>query len=83
MAACQNTQGKHIEAEPMFRQALSANKLVHGADHPSTVASVNNLAICQDDEGKRTEAEPMNRQALMDRTFKDDEDDEEEYGEAV
>ena len=35
-----------------------------GADHPDTIASVNNLANCLTAQGKTAEAEPMIRQAL-------------------
>ena len=46
-------------SQALFRQALAL-----GADHPDTIATVNNLATCLSAQGKRAEAEPMFRQAL-------------------
>ena len=64
----QKPQGKRAETEPMYRQALADRTRVLGADHPSTIASVNNLAICLKAQGKYAEAGAMYRAALADRT---------------
>ena len=60
--------GQYRDAELMHVKALASRARVLGADHPSTVDSVNNLALCVDAQGKRAEAETMFRQALADRT---------------
>ena len=38
-------QGRHTEAEPLYRRALDGREKVLGAEHPDTLASLNNLAI--------------------------------------
>ncbi|KAK0639874.1 hypothetical protein B0T16DRAFT_383637 [Cercophora newfieldiana] len=59
--------GKYAEAEQMHRQALQLYEKVLGKEHPSTLASMNNLALVFDNQGKHKEAEQMNRQALQPR----------------
>jgi tetratricopeptide (TPR) repeat protein len=56
--------GKYIEAEKMYRQALELTKEVLGDDHPSTLDSMNNLAIVLEQQGKYAEAETLQRQTL-------------------
>ena len=58
------TQGKLGEAEPLYREALSARRRTLGAEHPSTLNSINNLANLLADQGKLGEAEPLCREAL-------------------
>jgi Flp pilus assembly protein TadD len=53
LAVCIDRQGRSVEAEPIFRQALEARTRVLGADHPSTIASVHNLASCIDSQGRQ------------------------------
>jgi hypothetical protein len=48
--------GKYIEGEKMYRQTLQLTKGVLGDDHPSTLASMNNLAIVLRQQGKHAEA---------------------------
>src|SRR3569833_665868 len=56
--------GKYAEAEPMHRQALELTEKALGAEHPDTLASMNNLAILLSNQGRYEEAEPMYRQTL-------------------
>ncbi|KAK4181990.1 hypothetical protein QBC35DRAFT_479490, partial [Podospora australis] len=60
--------GKYEEAEAMHRQALKLRTQVLGAEHPSTLTSMNNLALVLNSQGKYEEAEAMHRQALKLRT---------------
>ncbi|KAK0745442.1 P-loop containing nucleoside triphosphate hydrolase protein [Schizothecium vesticola] len=57
--------GKYEEAEQMYRQALQLYQKVLGKEHPSTLGSMNNLALVLDSQGKYEEAEQMHRQALQ------------------
>ena len=50
-------QGKHAEAEPLFRRALAGYEAELGANHPRTLTSVNNLASLLHDQGKHEVAE--------------------------
>jgi len=54
-----NSQGKYEEAEQMHRQALELKKDVLGSEHPSTLNSINNLALVLRSQGKYEEAEQM------------------------
>ena len=56
--------GKYQEAERMYRQALELMRKVLGMEHPSTLNSMNNLALALVNQGKYEEAEQMHRQAL-------------------
>ncbi|KAI1132153.1 hypothetical protein F5Y10DRAFT_6263 [Nemania abortiva] len=57
--------GKYSEAEQLYRQTLQLQEEVLGREHPSTLASMNNLANVLDDQGKYEEAEKMHRQTLQ------------------
>ena len=61
---CFDITGKYAEAEEMYREALVFKEKVLGVEHPSTLYSVNDLAIVLDNQGKYTEAEEMHRQTL-------------------
>ena len=56
---------KHVEAEQLHREALELKKSVLGPDHPSTLTSVNNLALVIKERGNYEEAETMFRQTLQ------------------
>jgi tetratricopeptide (TPR) repeat protein len=56
--------GKFVEAEKMFQQTLELKKAAPGTDHPSTLSSMNNLAIVYDQQGKYAEAETLQQQTL-------------------
>jgi tetratricopeptide (TPR) repeat protein len=61
---CQISLGQYVAAELSYRQALSSSREVLGHEHPSTLGSMNNLALVLDNQGKYEEAEAMNRQTL-------------------
>ncbi|KAH8691011.1 hypothetical protein GQ44DRAFT_636626, partial [Phaeosphaeriaceae sp. PMI808] len=49
------------------RRVLRGREKVLGPEHPSTLTSMNNLALVLDSQGKYEEAETMNRQTLARR----------------
>jgi tetratricopeptide (TPR) repeat protein len=61
---CFKVNGKYAEAEQMLRQTLKLRKKVLDEKHPSTLDSMNNLAIVLDSQGKYEKAEQMHRQTL-------------------
>jgi tetratricopeptide (TPR) repeat protein len=57
-------QGKMVEAEKMYLQALEGYEKAWGPEHPSTLKTVNNLGILYRNQGKMVEAEKMSLRAL-------------------
>lgn len=57
-------QGKHGEAEKMYRRALDGTEKAWGPDHTSTLKTVNNLGSPYVKQGKHDEAKKMCRRAL-------------------
>ena len=57
-------QGKHDEAEPLYREALEMDRESLGTRHPNTLIAINNLAQVLQAQGKYDEAEPLCREAL-------------------
>jgi tetratricopeptide (TPR) repeat protein len=53
------SQGRLIEAEPMFQRALQGYEKAWGPDHTETLNTVNNLGNLYSDQGKLVEAEKM------------------------
>ncbi|GAB1310660.1 hypothetical protein MFIFM68171_00870 [Madurella fahalii] len=53
------TRGKYEEAEALYRQTLKLRTRVLGAEHPDTLASINNLANTLHRQGKYEEAEAI------------------------
>ncbi|KIM99308.1 hypothetical protein OIDMADRAFT_126800, partial [Oidiodendron maius Zn] len=56
--------GKYAEAKKIYRQALELKRTAIGNAHPSTLDSMNNLAIVYRRQGKYTEAEALHQQTL-------------------
>jgi tetratricopeptide (TPR) repeat protein len=52
---CFRISGKYKEAEQMHRQALELKQKVLGQEHPSTLDSLNNLALVLGSQGKYEE----------------------------
>ena len=57
-------QGKLVEAEQMYEQALRGKEEALGPKHTSTLDTVNNLGLLYKDQGKLVEAEQMYERAL-------------------
>jgi len=58
-------QSKLGEAEKMYQRALQGYEKALGAEHTSTLATVNNLGLLYADQGKLGEAEKMYQRALQ------------------
>ena len=56
--------GRLKEAEAMYMRALKGYEKAWGAEHTSTLSTVNNLAVLYSDQGKIAEAEAMYMRAL-------------------
>jgi len=57
-------QGRHKEAELLFKDCLEIQRAVLGERHPDTLASMNNLAVLYDNLGRYDEAEPLYKDCL-------------------
>ncbi|KID85971.1 kinesin light chain [Metarhizium guizhouense ARSEF 977] len=57
--------GQYQKAERMYRQTLQLKEKVLGKEHPSTLSSMNNLALVLSYLGKYEEAKQMHRQTLQ------------------
>ena len=57
--------GSYGVAKEMVQGALEAREATLAAEHPSTLASVNNLGLVLDKQGKYKEAEAMHQRALQ------------------
>jgi tetratricopeptide (TPR) repeat protein len=58
-------QGRLAEAEHMYERALQGCEMALGADHASTLATVNNLGSLYARQGRLVEAEKMYQRALQ------------------
>jgi serine/threonine protein kinase/Tfp pilus assembly protein PilF len=58
------TQGRHVDAERLYRDALERSRRVLGDDHPDTLRVLNSLSSLLQQEGKLAEAEPLRYEAL-------------------
>jgi hypothetical protein len=50
-------QGKHAEAERIYREMIDVQRRMHGEEHLSTLATANHLATCISMQGKHAEAD--------------------------
>jgi tetratricopeptide (TPR) repeat protein len=57
-------QGKHVEAEPIYLQALKIYQAVYGENHADVAATLNNLGVLHRMYGQYAEAEPLLSRAL-------------------
>ena len=64
LASLYHDQGRYLEAEPLYLQALALKRSLLGEQHPDVAASLNNLALLYDSQGRYEEAEPLYLQAL-------------------
>jgi hypothetical protein len=67
LARALDNQGKHAEAETIYRDVLAVMRRVLGPEHPDTFVIANNLANALSDQGKHTEALTMCRELLVAR----------------
>ena len=59
-----HTLGQYDEAEPLYREALDAQRATLGNRHPNTLNCINNLGRLVKDKGDYDAAEPLFREAL-------------------
>ena len=52
-------QGKYVEAEPVYLQALKIYQTVHGEFHAAVTATLNNLGVLHRMYGQYAQAEPL------------------------
>lgn len=64
MGDYQYWQGRYVEAEPLFIEALAMRKQLFGREHSDVAASLNHLAGLYHSKGQYSEAEPLYREAL-------------------
>jgi Tfp pilus assembly protein PilF len=57
-------QGKYVEAEPVYLQALKIYRTVHGEFHTVVAATLNNLGVLHCMYGQYAQAEPLLTRAL-------------------
>ena len=59
LAVVLSGQGKHEQAEEIYRQALGLRETVLGKENPDTLRSMNNLAAVLSDQGKYESCMPV------------------------
>jgi Flp pilus assembly protein TadD len=57
-------QGRHADAEPLYRQLLAIREIAFGPNHPDVAQSLNNLAYLYTENGRYADAEPLCRRSL-------------------
>jgi hypothetical protein len=62
LASLLYARGKHVEAEPLYRKALSVLQSLLGPSHPDVLSALNNLATVIRALGDDDEAEKLYRQ---------------------
>ena len=65
LASLYQDQGKHVDAEPLYKEVLAGHQKALGLEHPNTLTSMNNLAFLYQDQGKYADAEPLYKEALV------------------
>jgi len=67
LGKCLYSDGRYSEAEVSFMEVVKRRKKVLGAEHPSTLTSINNLASTYGDQGRWKEAEELDVQVMETR----------------
>jgi tetratricopeptide (TPR) repeat protein len=57
-------RGRDIEAEPLYKEALTIRRAALPARHPLIALTLNNLAVLYRSQGRLDEAEPLYKEAL-------------------
>ncbi len=63
LAALYHAQGKYMEAEPLFKQALVTQKKVLGKNHPSVAQTLENYAELLRKTNRKKKAKKMEARA--------------------
>ncbi len=64
LAELYKSQGKYIEAEPLYQRAIAIDEKALGPEHPGLATDLNNLAGLYWAQGKYAEAVPLYQRAL-------------------
>ncbi|KAH9862955.1 hypothetical protein J1614_010732, partial [Plenodomus biglobosus] len=64
IGCCEQTLGRYRAAEQAYGQVLGRREKVLGKEHPSTLTSMNKLALARSCQGKYAEADAMRRATL-------------------
>ena len=64
LAELYSAQGRHADAEPLYKRALAILEKALGPDHPEVAQSLNNLADLYSAQGRHADAEPLYKRAL-------------------
>ena len=59
--------GKYTDSSRLLLQALEIQRVISGADHPSTLVAMNNLAVAYRAQGKTAEAAALHEEVLEKR----------------
>lgn len=65
LAALYKKQGRHAQAEPLYRRALAIRERAFGSAHPAVAQSLNNLGGLFLAQNRPAEAEPLYRRAAV------------------
>ena len=57
-------QGRHTDAETLFKRSLKIREKIHGAEHPEVALVLNNLAFIYENRGSYAEAEQFYKRSL-------------------
>lgn len=68
IANCAKKQGRHGDAEKLYKQLVELRAEVLGAMHVRTLSATVDLAISIENQGRRTDAEALYREVLKKRT---------------
>jgi hypothetical protein len=52
-------QGRHADAEPLYKRALAIEEKAHGPSHPDVATLLDNLADLYERERRSADAEPL------------------------
>jgi tetratricopeptide (TPR) repeat protein len=59
-----HSQGRYVDAEPLYHRALTIYEKAHGSEHADVAATLNNLGVLHRMHGQFADAEPLLQRAL-------------------
>src|SRR5690242_6752932 len=59
LAVAYHQLGRYVDAEPLYKQALSLTEKIHGPEHPFVATELNDMATLYLDQGRVQPAEPL------------------------
>ena len=64
LAMLLHSQGRYVEADPLYQRALVVLEKSLGRDHPSVATALNNIALFHSAQGNYADAEPLAKRSL-------------------